>query len=155
MFIASIRILAKHNIPAVPDILMFARATLLYDTLAARLDPTINFYKEHERFAQKESKKAKKRARRAIPASAGRPARRGLRDLEQAFTIGNDLLFRVSLLSLPYDFAILPFLVEKRIFAAMMVIRFAVRASVVTALGVGVALGLAALNEQPSRWRPC
>jgi predicted unusual protein kinase regulating ubiquinone biosynthesis (AarF/ABC1/UbiB family) len=150
MFIESIKILAKHQIPAVPDILMFARATLLYDTLAARLDPSINFYKEHERYALKESKLAKKRARKAID----RRLRSGLQGsdyelLEQALTIGNDLLFRAQrVLSLPYDFAVLPFMVEKWIFVVMMAMRFLVRAAIVTVLAVGVMIGFTDLNRE-------
>jgi ubiquinone biosynthesis protein len=151
LFIAAIKIMARHNIPAVPDFLMFARATLLYDTLAARLYPKINFYKEHQRFARKESRKIRKRARRSLR----RRLRRGLEGsdyemFEQALAVGGDLLFRTQrLLSLPYDFAVLPFMVEKWIFVVMMVIRFVARAALVTALGVGVVMGLTALNQQP------
>lgn len=41
------------------------------------------------------------------------------------------------------------FMVEKWIFTVMTVVRFLVRAVVVTALGVGVGAGINALNQQP------
>jgi hypothetical protein len=50
-------------------------------------------------------------------------------------TIGNNLLFRARrVLPLPYDFSVLPFMVEKWIFAVMMIIRFLVRDMIVNVL---------------------
>lgn len=151
MFLASLNVMSRHNVPAIPDILMFARATLLYDTLAARLDPTINFYKQHERFAKKESKNAKRRASKALT----KRLREGLQGsdyemLEQVVDLTTDLLFRAQrLFSLPYDFAILPFMVEKWIFSIMMVIRFIIRTVIVALLGIGLVLGVSTLAQQP------
>lgn len=150
MFIASLNVMSRHNVPAIPDILMFARATLLYDTLAARLDPTINFYKEHERFAAKESKNAKRRASKVL----AKRLQSGLQGsdyemLEQLIGVGGDLLFRAQrLFSVPYDFAILPFMVEKWIFSVMMVIRFIIRSVSVTLISIGLVLGVNRVAEQ-------
>lgn len=151
MYIASINIMAKHNVPAPQDILMFARATLLYDTLAARLNPRINFYNEHGRYAKRMTQKAKKRARKVI----NNRLRTGLSgdDYEaigQLFTTGRDLLFRAQrLLSLPYDFAVVPFVIEKWIFAVITVIRLMARIGLLTALGVGIVAAGQVVNQQP------
>jgi predicted unusual protein kinase regulating ubiquinone biosynthesis (AarF/ABC1/UbiB family) len=151
MFIAMIGVISKHNVPTPTDILMFTRATLLYDTLAARLDPKINFYREYQRYAQKAARKTKKRARQALM----RRFRGGLQGadyvlLEKLLSTGDDLIFRAQrLMSVPYDFAVLPFMVEKWIFTTLTVVRFLVRTLIITALGVGIVAGVAALNRQP------
>lgn len=150
MFIATINIMSKFNVPAPQDILMFARATLLYDTMAARLDPKINFYKEHSRFGKAAAKKARKRGRKALI----RRLRRGLTGAEyevvgQMLDTGGELLFRIQrLLAVPYDFAILPFQVEKWIFTASTVLQFLLRAALITLVGMGIAAGIKAINGQ-------
>lgn len=151
MFIASINIMAKYNVPAPQDILMFARATLLYDTLAARLDPKINFYREHGRFAKKAARKARKRGRKAVL----RRLRTGLDGSEyevvaQMLSAGGELLFRIQrLLAVPYDFAILPFAVEKWIFTAMIVLRFIMRGALLTFVGVAIVGVVESANGAP------
>jgi ubiquinone biosynthesis protein len=140
MFIAMINIIGRHNLPAPHDILMFTRATLLYDTLAARLNPKINFYKEYQRYGKRAAKRTAKKARKSV----WRRLRRGFTDqdyvtLENLLETGGELMFKAQrLMSIPYDFAVLPFVVEKWSHTAMMLTRFFVRAAIVTALGVGI-----------------
>ena len=49
---------------------------------------------------------------------------------------------------MPYDFAVLPYTIEKWTHTAMMVIRFAMRAAFLTLIGVGIAAVVALLNQQ-------
>jgi len=139
-WIGALRILSKYQVSAPPDLLMYARSTLLYDTLAARLDPTINYYKEAARYFRWAKRRSQKRGKKALR----RLLRGGLdsidfQQVERTMNTVNGLVFRLRrLLSVPYDFAILPFLVEKWIYAAMMVIRFFVRSVLITGLAVGV-----------------
>ncbi len=151
MFISMIDIIGKYNVPTPPDILMFTRATLLYDTLAARLDPKINFYREYERYAEKVARKTKKRARKALQ----RRWQKGLQGgdyvrIEKLLATGDDLLFRAQrLMSIPYDFAVLPFVIEKWIYVLMTLGRFVIRAALVTALGIALVGGWQIINQQP------
>src|SRR5262249_43501978 len=43
LWIATIGVIRRHGIPAPIDLLIYSRATLLYDTLCARLDPSFNY----------------------------------------------------------------------------------------------------------------
>lgn len=144
-FLGMINVMRKYNLPAPNDILMFTRATLLYDTVAARLDPKINFYKEYGRFARKASRRQAKVARKAMR----RRLRQGLTDrdyvaLNTLLETGSELVFKAQrLMSVPYDFAVLPFMVEKWSHTAMMIVRFVVRVALVTAVG----LALVALTQ--------
>ena len=139
-WIGALRILSKYQVSAPPDLLMYARSTLLYDTLAARLDPTINYYTEAAHYFRWSRRRSQKRGKTALR----RLLRGGLDSIdfqrvERTMNTVNGLVFRVQrLLSVPYDFAVLPFLVEKWIYAAMMVVRFFVRSVLITGLVVGV-----------------
>ncbi len=151
MFISSINITSRFNLATPPrDYLTLARATLLYDTLCARLDPDFNFYKEYKRFRKEAQRKARRRGRKAMRERL----RKGLsasdyQTLGELAKTGGDLLFRAQrLLNVPYDFAVLPYTVEKWTFTAIMLIRFFIRAVLVTVLGVGVAAAVRLANEQ-------
>lgn len=139
-FLGMIDVMRKYNLPAPNDILMFTRATLLYDTVAARLDPKINFYKEYGRFARKAARRQAKVARKAMR----QRLRQGLTDrdyvaLNTLLETGSELVFKAQrLMSVPYDFAVLPFMVEKWSHTAMMIVRFVVRAALVTGVGLGI-----------------
>jgi ubiquinone biosynthesis protein len=150
MFLTSINITSKYHLPVPRDYLMFVRASLLYDTLCARLYPRFDFYKEYKRFRQQAHRKARKQAKRAIRERL----RQGLtggdyQAIIQMFKTGNDLMFRAQrLLNVPYDFAILPYTVEKWTFTVMMVIRFAIRLVLLTVLGLAFSAGLTLLDGQ-------
>ena len=153
-YIDAIRIMTKYKVGAPPDMIMFARATLLYDTLAARLNPTINFYKEYERFAKQMRKKEAKKARKAFMRGLDKGFNGSIiQTVRQVAETGNELMFRAQrLMSVPYDFAVVPYVVEKWIFIVMQAIRLVLRVLVVTALGVGVgAINELARNE-PIVW---
>lgn len=142
LFIASINVTGKYRLPVPQDYLMFARASLLYDTMCARLDPQFDSYKEYKRFRTEARRKARKRARRALR----QRLEKGLTGADyltmgQMLKTGNDLLFRAQrLLSTPYDFAVASFTIEKWTYIIMMGVRFLTRAVVVTLLGLVLAL---------------
>jgi hypothetical protein len=121
---------------------MFARASLLYDTMCARLDPQFDSYKEYKKFRTEARRKARKRARRAIRERV----QKGLTGADyltmgQMLKTGNDLLFRAQrLLSTPYDFAVASFTIEKWTYIVMMGVRFITRAVAITLLGLGLML---------------
>jgi ubiquinone biosynthesis protein len=141
LFIASINVTGKYRLPVPQDYLMFARASLLYDTMCARLDPQFDSYKEYKRFRNEARRKARKRGRRALQERLSR----GLTGSDyltmgQMLKTGNDLLFRAQrLLSTPYDFAVASFTIEKWTYIIMMLVRFITRAVLVTLIGVVLA----------------
>jgi hypothetical protein len=151
-WINAVRLVSKHHINTPPDLLMYTRSTLLYDTLAARLDPSINFYKVGMRYFKWAKRRKHKRGRQALR----RMAQRGLlksidfEQIEQTATTFSSLLFRLQrLFSAPYDFTVLPFVIEKWIFVAMMVIRFFTQGLVVTGLAIGIGLAADWLPGRP------
>src|SRR5258708_27865696 len=94
MWISMLRIVSKYNIPTPIDVLMYARSTLLYDTLAARLYPRLNYFKEYEDFGRDASKKARKRVRRAIRKRLlNGPSGSDFATLEKFSAAGHSLLF--------------------------------------------------------------
>jgi ubiquinone biosynthesis protein len=143
MFLTSINVTTKYHLPVPQDYLMFARASLLYDTMCARLDPTFDFYKEYKRFRAQARRKAKKTAQRAIQERLSKGLTGGdYMTMAQLLKTGGDLMFRAQrLLNVPYDFAIVPYTIEKWTFTFMTLIGFLVRVGVFTGLCVaGVAL---------------
>jgi predicted unusual protein kinase regulating ubiquinone biosynthesis (AarF/ABC1/UbiB family) len=151
LFITSINVTSKYQLPVPRDYLMFTRASLLYDTMCARLDPKFDFYKEYKRFSKAAQKKARKRGRREL----NERLRTGLtgsdyQAMGQVIKTGSDLLFRAQrLLNVPYDFAVVPYTIEKWTFTAMMVIRFAIRAVILMVLAMLIVAGISRFNQQP------
>jgi hypothetical protein len=130
---------------------MYARSSLLYDTLAARLDPSINYYKEANRYFKWARKRSQKSGRKALR----RALQKGLADnidfqwAKRTANTVNDLIFRVQrLLSAPYDFAILPFTIEKWIYVTMQAIRFVARGAFISGIWLGVDLLLKVFGGQ-------
>lgn len=150
LFITSINVTSKYQLPVPRDYLMFTRASLLYDTMCARLDPQFDFYKEYKRFRKEAERRAKKRGKRALRERLQKGLTGGDYQLmAQVLETGGDLLFRAQrLLNTPYDFAVLPYAVEKWTFAAMMTIRFLLRLGLLTLVGLGIAAGLAYYHQQ-------
>ncbi len=142
LFIASINVTGKYRLPVPQDYLMFARASLLYDTMCARLDPHFDSYKEYKKFRTEARRKARKRARRAIRERLQKGLTGGdYITMSQMLKTGNDLLFRAQrLLSTPYDFAVASFTIEKWTYIVMMGVRFLTRAVAITLLGLGLML---------------
>ncbi len=150
MWISMLRIVSKYNIPTPIDVLMYARSTLLYDTLAARLYPQLNYFKEYEAYGRDAAKKAGKRVRKAIRRRLlNGPSGSDFETLEKVTSAGNVLLFRLQrLFAAPYDFTIGMYGVEKWIFMLMTILQFAVRGAILTALGIALILGVQALTGQ-------
>jgi hypothetical protein len=146
--------MSKYKVAAPQDMIMFARATLLYDTLAARLDPTINFYKEHGRFAKRMSKKANKKAQKSFIRGMSKGFDGSiLETVKQVAETGSELMFRAQrLMSVPYDFAVVPYTVEKWIFILMQVVYWLVRVLVITAIGTIVVAAIQLLQSQTIQW---
>lgn len=150
LFVASINVTTKYRLPVPQDFLMFTRASLLYDTMCARLDPHFDFYKEYKRFRDQARRKAKKTARRALQTRL----REGLTGSDymavaQVLKTGSDLMFRAQrLLNVPYDFAIVPYTIEKWTFTVMTVMRLLIYGLLLTALGTGMAAVGSLLNGQ-------
>ncbi len=140
MLIASINVTGKYQLPVPQDYLMFTRATLLYDTMCARLDPQFDVYKEYKSFRDDARRKARKRARREIRERLQKgPTGGDYLALSQMLKTGGDLMFRAQrLMSSPYDFAVTTFQIEKWTYILMMVVQFVTRAALVTLLGLGL-----------------
>lgn len=151
MWLSSLAIISRHKIPAPIDVLMYARATLLYDTLAARLWPRIDFYAEFERFARDASARGRKRGLKALDARV----RGGLNGgdfelLDQLSATGSGLLFRLQrLFAAPYDFTVVTFVVEKWSYVLISILRFALRGAAVSAAALLIALLYQAMAGQP------
>lgn len=139
IFAATIDIMSRYKVPAPRDILMYARAGLLYDTLAARLDRNVNYFNEYKRFSQRSAKESQRQIRKAIR----RRLQGGLQgtDYETIRTVAStaqDLVFRAQrILSAPYDFAVVPFVIEKGVFVSMTLLRFVTIAVLLAAAGIG------------------
>jgi predicted unusual protein kinase regulating ubiquinone biosynthesis (AarF/ABC1/UbiB family) len=90
-------LIRKHQIPVPRNMLRMIRATLSYDTVAARLDSRINVFKEFEKYSQGVAR----RARCQIEEGAIRQLLLGPDDatflkLKQIATVGNGLLYRLQ-----------------------------------------------------------
>jgi ubiquinone biosynthesis protein len=90
-------LIRKHEIPIPRNMVRMIRATLLYDTVAAKLYPQINVFKEFEKY----SRDVAKRARRQIEKSAIRqlllgPDDRNFLKAQQIVDVGNGILWRVQ-----------------------------------------------------------
>jgi ubiquinone biosynthesis protein len=128
----------KLPLPAV--ILRMARATLLYDTIAARLDPDIVFYEEYRRY----ERHAMKTRGREVRAQVKDNLAHGLDDrhfavLEKAVETGNRIIYRIQRL---LDLQPLKFVatIEKSAFAVMSLLRLGLTVTFVTAFIVAGAM---------------
>jgi predicted unusual protein kinase regulating ubiquinone biosynthesis (AarF/ABC1/UbiB family) len=129
LWMATIGIIRKHGIPAPVDLLIYARATLLYDTICARLDPSFNYPREYRRYGADATRKASRRVKRAIR----RRLDRGLTNsdyagLEAVAATANEGLYRLRrLFTAPHDFLELPYAIEKGVYTFMTILKFGVR----------------------------
>jgi ubiquinone biosynthesis protein len=91
------QLVREHQIPMGRNVVRMVRATLLYDTVAARLYPDINVFKEFEKY----SEDVARRTRRRIEECGIRQLLHGPDDsnfvkLQQIADVGNGLLYRVQ-----------------------------------------------------------
>jgi predicted unusual protein kinase regulating ubiquinone biosynthesis (AarF/ABC1/UbiB family) len=151
LWIATISVIRRHGIPAPIDLLIYSRATLLYDTICARLDPSFNYNREYSRYGRDATRRARKRVRRGMR----RRLQKGLTDsdyatLEAIGQTANEGLYRLRrLFTTPSDFLQLPYAIEKSVFSVMTFLKFLVRGAVLTAALAVASLGLHSLLGQP------
>src|SRR5262249_7077579 len=74
MWLAAFRVMRRYKIPAPMDVLMYVRATLFCDTLAARLHPRIDYFKEFRRYSADYQERRRRRGMKMFR----RRLRRGL-----------------------------------------------------------------------------
>jgi ubiquinone biosynthesis protein len=91
------QLIRKHQVPIPRNVVRMIRATLLYDTVAARLNPKINVFKEFHKY----SRGVAKRTRRHIEKCAVRQMLLGPDDenflkAQQVADVSNGLLFRLQ-----------------------------------------------------------
>jgi ubiquinone biosynthesis protein len=91
------QLVREHQIPMGRNVVRMVRATLLYDTVASRLYPEINVFREFEKY----SEDVARRTRRRIEKCGIRQLMQGPDDsafvkLQQIADVGNGLLFRVQ-----------------------------------------------------------
>jgi ubiquinone biosynthesis protein len=147
LWVGFLGLLAKHKIPAPRDILLLARGSLLYDTLACRLHPRIDIFQEFRRFAKLLARDARRRIEKRL--TRGVPGRACML-LEEAEDAGERLLFRLQRwLSVPYDFVLLPHLIEKTSFAVIGLVRLALQIAVLTVLATVAAACLGPRDTGP------
>ena len=151
LWIATIGVIRRHGIPAPIDMLIYSRATLLYDTICARLDPTFNYNREYKRYAADAMHKSRKRVQRAVQRRLEHgPTDSDYASLEALASTANEGLYRLRrLFTAPYDFLQLPYAIEKWVFTVMLLVQLAVRATLVTAGITGVLLGVSYLLGSP------
>lgn len=91
------QLIRKHQVPIPRNVVRMIRATLLYDTVAARLHPKINVFKEFQKY----SRSVARRTRRDIEKCAVRQMMLGPDDwnflkAQQIADVSNGLLFRLQ-----------------------------------------------------------
>ncbi len=100
------QLVRKHQIPLPRNVVRMVRATLLYDTVAARLYPKINVFKEFEKY----SENVARRTRRRIEKCAVRQLMLGPDDsnflkLQQIADVADGLLNRAQRFLDDYEFS--------------------------------------------------
>ena len=151
LWIATIGVIRRHGIPAPVDLLIYSRATLLYDTICARLDPSFNYNREYNRYGKDATRRARKRVRRAIQRRLrGGPTDSDYATIEAISATAGEGLYRLRrLFSAPHDFLQLPYAIEKWVFTVMTGLKLAVRAALLTAVLTAVSLGAHWLIGEP------
>jgi ubiquinone biosynthesis protein len=138
----------KYHIPINLDVVRSFRATLLYDTLALRLDRSIDIWKENRAFAKDEARPARKRVRRGLRRRLRRgPLDRDYPRIEAAVETGQLLFERVNrFLDSPERNFI--FMVEKSVFTVITVIKTAALVALLTGAESALAYATARLEGQ-------
>jgi predicted unusual protein kinase regulating ubiquinone biosynthesis (AarF/ABC1/UbiB family) len=151
-WINNLKIIQKHHVSTPQDLLMFARSSLLYDTLAARLYPRINFYREARRYFDWSESKSRKRGQKRLQEmrELGLMKSIDFQQIERMTKNISSLVFRAErLFSAPYDFAMLPYMVEKWGYVLLNVFKFLGRSIAVTGIGAAGVLIYQWYGNQP------
>jgi len=145
----------KYQIPIPRNLVRMIRATLLYDTVAARLYSKINVFKEFEKYTQGVARRAKRR----IIESAARQLILGPDDstflkLKQLADVGDDILVRVRRFLDDQDFTFSK-LAGKVYSAVRALVRLLMIAGTAAMVAAIAALVLYATDKlQPKSWNP-
>ena len=121
-------------------VLRLLRATIMYETLAARLDDTLSVTREHRRFMRNRARRASQRAIRAIARRIGAPAdKMRYLQLEQVAGIAEGLFFRLRHgLALPHiNFNAM---IGKGSYTFVRFMKFTTQVIAVTAIGVALVM---------------
>jgi predicted unusual protein kinase regulating ubiquinone biosynthesis (AarF/ABC1/UbiB family) len=78
-----INIAREYGVPVSLEITQFFRATLLYDTIATRLNKDIDFNAEYKEYAREAGKKARQRVQKAMRKRLGGPTDNDYMTIEQ------------------------------------------------------------------------
>jgi ubiquinone biosynthesis protein len=134
LFIEMIGLTRKYNIPMNADVLRIARANLLYDTLAARLDSDVTSEKVYRRFLDDMGRQSRKRVQRSIRRRlAGGLTTTDYMAVERTVDMGVRFLYRVQrFLEMPG--LKLPYLVEKWVYAASSITQLVLLLGTLTAV---------------------
>ena len=136
LWIRFFQLVREHEIPIPTNVVRMVRATLLYDTVASKLYPKINVFKEFEKYADSVARRTQRQIEKcAIRQLMLGPDPANFLKLQQIADVANGLLFRAQrfLDDHEFDFAEL----AGKIYSAAR--------SFVRALGLIIALGAAAL----------
>jgi len=141
IWLAFFRVSSRHQIPLSVGTVRMLRATLLYDTLALRLDHSVDVRREYGKYRRRIGKSARKRVQNKFR----RALNRGLDDmdylrLEEAVDLGSRILYRTQRLLDSLSFNSVAML-SKPIFVLFEAFRFAVTSLVIIiAIVLGAAL---------------
>jgi predicted unusual protein kinase regulating ubiquinone biosynthesis (AarF/ABC1/UbiB family) len=147
----TISVISRYGIPVPMDLLKFSRASLLYDTIAARLDPDLDIYDEYRRWARDAAGRARRRVLRGVRGRMrGGPTDIDFARLEQLAGVVGEGLYRLDrLFSTPVDFLQLPYTIEKSVFTLLVLLQFFLRASGLTLAIIVFALGVQWASSAP------
>lgn len=95
-WIGLIRLARRFRIAIDFSVLRLLQGSVIYDTLAVRLDPDINVINEYRRFAKYRAARSRRRAVRRLEKKGSRfPQQRGYLRIEQLVDTGESLFFRL------------------------------------------------------------
>lgn len=138
MWLSLLSLMNRYKAPVPLDVLLFVRATLLYDTLALRLSPQLNLFAEFQTYAKNLQKQSQKRILKHMKKRLEHGFQaQDFETLERLLETGNSALHRLHrVLALPYDFGVAPFAIEKGIFMVQIFLRFVRICVILTAAGL-------------------
>ncbi|HEX8136699.1 MAG TPA: AarF/UbiB family protein [Pyrinomonadaceae bacterium] len=131
-------LIRKYQIPIPRNMVRMIRATLLYDTVAARLYGKINVFREFEKYSEGVAARARKRILRSMI----RQLLRGPDDstylrMQQIQNVGNGILYRVQKWLDDPDFS-LSRLAGKVYYAFIMLMKFLFAGGIMTLIAVAI-----------------
>jgi len=136
-WIAFLKLARKYHLPVSLHVMRMIRVTMLSDTIALRLDGSIDHYAEYRKYLKSAGKRAKKRLKKRLAAGLDE---RTYVQLEQNFEALGGVVYRFQRL-LDTSFFSYVKLQSKAAFFGVTFLRTGSR----LLLGTGIALGLAAL----------